>query len=152
MRVIVAVVGDHVPGGDIGADVRGAVDSVGLEQMLWIDEERRLPDPRAPERGDQRLGALVGGEERAVIARHIVEGQRDALLRVGRNRAEQHRQRQRDPRHPDLPTRHHQPPKPFRAGNKPCGPRAPHPAPHVRVPYRDRSGRGRKRLHRRRLP
>jgi len=100
----VGVVGEHPAGGDIGGDALRRVDPVAeMDDPVGIEEEDRLRHVARAKDLDQARGALVGGEEGAAAARHVVEAERDALGRLGRRRRDhadralaRHHHRQRD--------------------------------------------------------
>ena len=81
VHVAVRVVGQHMARRDITRDPLGPAG--GLAEVTGGDEERRLLDARSFEPVDQPRGPLVLGQERARVARHIVESQRDALRPFG---------------------------------------------------------------------
>ena len=80
LRVRSAVICDHVARCDIGCDPPLVLRPL---DMTGIDEERRLFDACCLQAGDQHACAVVLSEERARGTGHIVEGQRDALSRLG---------------------------------------------------------------------
>ena len=99
VRVGEAVVGNDVAGRDIGLDPLLAADAVVMPDLARHDIECRLLDARLVQPGDQPDRALVGREEGAAAARHVVEGEGDALVGRGGGRREDQQQRRDQPAH-----------------------------------------------------
>ncbi|MBL0917014.1 MAG: transglutaminase-like cysteine peptidase, partial [Sphingopyxis sp.] len=75
----------------------GPADAVARPDPAGIDEEHRLRRFRLLQLGDDPLRPILGRKEGAAIARHVVERQRDHLLRRRLDRQQQQKHQGKKP-------------------------------------------------------
>lgn len=101
------MVADDMARRDIGGDALLAAFAIRPREIPRGNEEARLTDAPLAERRDQRAGPLVGREEGAGVARHVIEAESDPLLRycgTGKREDCQKDEQKTDDRYPTVGT------------------------------------------------